>query len=254
MGDIIKPRRKRTFRGIPKPVAERWGRMIRLKWAHHLGRAYARWKIPRREKARKKALDQAFETIKHFTIKNEHTSFKGTKILFNIGLYLLIAHKDIQALKLDALTHPDEWTRKLNARIILLTIYEWDADEVSGRELHEALQIMEMPEELCREAIVILRRLRRIQEKSKKQFAFIRNVAIAHRDPDALIQYRAIRDLNVKAVWAIAAEFFSEVERFVGLLTKMMLAGNNLHSYIQQWSATHGGSRSDERRPDIPVR
>jgi hypothetical protein len=41
----------------------------------------------------------------------------------------------IQAIKIDALTHPDEWTRKLQARVILLTIYEWDADEVSGRAL-----------------------------------------------------------------------------------------------------------------------
>lgn len=29
----------------------------------------------------------------------------------------------IQAVKIDALTHPNEWTGKVNARIILLTIY-----------------------------------------------------------------------------------------------------------------------------------
>ena len=33
-----------------------------------------------------------------------------------------------------------------------------------------------------------------------KKFSFIRNAAIAHRDPNALVQYRAIRDLNVDDV------------------------------------------------------
>jgi hypothetical protein len=64
-----------------------------------------------------------------WTIRNEHGRFRGVSTLFNIGLYLLIAHKDIQAIKIDALTHPDEWTRKLLARIILLTIFEWDAEK-----------------------------------------------------------------------------------------------------------------------------
>jgi len=240
MGDIVTPRRKRSFHAVKKSVAERWGRRVRFKWARKLARAYSRWQIPKREKARRKALDRAFETFKHFAIKNEKTSFKGTKILFNIGLYLLIADKDIQALKLDALTHPDEWTRKLNARVILLTIYEWDADEVSGRALHDALAIMETSEELRRETIGSLRRLRKIQEKAKRQFAFIRNVAIAHRDPDALVQYRAIRDLNVDDVFSVAAEFFAEVEIFVDLMTKIMLTTNNLRSFLRQWSETHG--------------
>lgn len=239
MGDIIKPQRKRNFSNVSQPIAERWGRMKRHKWAKELGRKIARWKIPRRERVRQRVLDETFETIKYWTIRNQHTCMKGSKLLFNIGLYLLIAHKDIQALKLDALTHPDEWTRKLNARVILLTIYEWDADEVSGRELHQALDIMEIPVELRQEAVAVLRRLRKIQEKAKKQFAFIRNVAIAHRDPDALIQYRAIRDLRVNEVWAVAAEFFAEVEQFVRVLTKVMQSSNNWQSYLRQWSASH---------------
>jgi hypothetical protein len=82
-----------------------------------------------------------------------------------------------------------------------------------------------------------LRRLRKVQERAKKKFQFIRNAAIAHRDPNALTQYRAIRDLNVTDVWEIAAEFFAEIENFIRVQTRIMEAGNTLESHLRQWSA-----------------
>lgn len=196
-----------------------------------------RRKLPLTERKRRKALEAAFATTKYYAIKNENGKFKGLSTLYNIALYLLIADRDIQAVKIDTLTHPDEWTRKLGARIILLTIYEWDADKVTGRQLKDTLELMLIGEELRREAIDSLRALRIIQRKANKQFSFIRNSAIAHRDPNALVQYRAIRDLNVDQVIAIGMEFFAAANKFVDVLTRLMLAGNTLPSFLKQWSA-----------------
>lgn len=238
MAETEQVKRKRGLADVPKPVRERWGRRFRHKWAWIVARRWARWKLPRREKRNRVEALKAFETVRFFAHKNEHGKMRGTATLFNIGLYLMIAHRDIQAIKIDALTHPDEWTRKLNARIILLTIYEWDADEVTGKALQEAMDLMLIPEDLRKEANTALRRLRKIQERAQKKFSFIRNAAIAHRDPNALTQYRAIRDLNVKEVWDIAAEFFAEIESFMGTHTRLMLAGNTLDSYLRQWSAS----------------
>jgi hypothetical protein len=53
--------------------------------AHRLARRLMRWKIPRAERERNAALASAFETIKHYAIKNEHGKFQGTKILFNMA-------------------------------------------------------------------------------------------------------------------------------------------------------------------------
>ena len=130
----------RRLGDLPKPVIKRWWRFRSRKLAQKLVRAYLRRKLPRTERKRRVALEAAFETTRYFAVKNENGKFKGLSILYNIALYLLIADRDIQAVKIDALTHPDEWTRKLNARIILLTIYEWDADKVTGRELKDALE------------------------------------------------------------------------------------------------------------------
>jgi hypothetical protein len=227
---------KKRLGDQPKPVIQRWWRFKGRKLAQKFARAYMRWKLPRTERKRRAALEAAFETIKYWAIKYEDGKFPASSTLYNIGLYLLIADRDIQAVKIDALTHPDEWTRKLSARIILLTIYEWDADKVTGRKLKDALDLMLIPEELKREAIVLLRELRIVQRNAGKKFLTIRNAAIAHRDPNALVQYRAIRNLNVNEVLEMGTEFFAAAEKLIGLLTKLMLAGNSLPSYLNQWS------------------
>jgi hypothetical protein len=238
MRHLQRPQPKRRLADVPKPVRQRWARRIRYRWAQSLARAMMRRILPITERKRRKALEQAFATAKHFAHTLEGGKMKGVSILFNIGLYLLIADRDIQAAKIDALTHPDEWSRKLHARIILLTIYEWDADKVSGRALRDGMDQMLIPEELKNEASASLRRLRKIQEKATAKFASVRNATIAHRDPNALIQYRAIRDLDVQEVMGVAIEFFDEVGTFISVLTRLMAAGDTLPSYLRQWSAS----------------
>lgn len=228
---------KRRLGELPKAAVQRWWRFKIRNLARRVSRARMRRKLPRLERARQAALRSTFETVKCYAIKNENGKFKGMSTLFNIALYLLIADRDIQAAKIDALTHPDEWTRKLNARIILLTIYEWDADRVTGRELKDAMELMLIPDELRREAVEALRALRVIQRKANKKFSFVRNAIIAHRDPNALVQYRAIRDLNVDEVMALGVEFFAAIEKFVSVHMKLMHAGNTFQSYVRQWSA-----------------
>jgi hypothetical protein len=100
------------------------------------------------------------------------------------------------------------------------------------------MDLMLIPEELKHEASASLRRLRRIQEKATKRFGSVRNAAIAHRDPNALIQYRAIRDLDVLEVINFAIQFFDEVDTFTSVLTRLLVAGNTFPSYLRQWSAS----------------
>ena len=239
------PRAKRRLRDAPKPVIERWMRIKGIRWAHTISRAYMRLKLPISERNRRKALERAFETIKYYAIKNENGRFRGTSVIFNMALYLLIADRDIQAVKIDALTHPNEWNRKLNARIILLTIYEWDADKVTGRALRDALDSLMIPDDLKSQAVAVLRGLRLVQRRVTKNFSFVRNATIAHRDPNALAQYRAIRDLKIDEVMAIAVEFFDAVEQFMAVLTQILLAGNSVQSYLRQWTESEKGTASE---------
>ncbi len=229
--------RKRLFER-PKPVIERWMSRKMTPKFYAVVRAYMRWKLPRTERARRKVLEAAFNETKDFAHRYEGSRYPAMSVLCNIGLYLLLAERDIQAVKIDALTHPDEWTRKLHARIILLTIYEWDADKVAGKKLRQALDTIQAPDELKQTAIKALRTLRAVQEKVTKQFAFVRNNAIAHRNPDALAQYRAIRDLKVEEVLNVAKEFYVGINQFMAVLPKLILASGTLPAILRQWS--HG--------------
>lgn len=242
--------------GGSKAVVERWWRLKTSGVGRRYARAMMRWILPLKERKNRAALKSAFDVTTYYAIKNENGKSEGKNengkseglsTLFNIGLYLLIANRDIQAVKIYALTHPDEWMRKLSARIILLTIYEWDADQVCGRQLKRAMDLMLIPDDLRKEATQTLRELRTVQERATKKFSFIRNAAIAHRDPNALIQYRAIRNLNVSDVIGVATEFFIVVNKFTALITKLLHAGSTPESFLKQWlTATNEKQKGTE--------
>lgn len=223
----------------PPPIIRRYVQ----RWVHRklwptleaFVRAYMRWKLPRTEKLRKRELEKTFESVKYYALQSEKWDLPAASVLFNIGLHLLLAERDIQAVKIDALTHPDEWTRKLHARIILLTIYEWDTDKVTGQELRKALDTIQAPDDLKKETFEALRMLRRVREKVGNQFGDLRNKTIAHRDPDALLVYRAIRDLRTKDVTDAAIDFYAGVDAFMKVLTKLMLQSSSLESMLRQW-------------------
>jgi hypothetical protein len=101
----------RFLSDVPKPVVQRYMRRRMSSLAHAVARMFMRWRLPWLERKQKKALEAAFETAKKYAMKNEHGRFPAVSLLFNVGLYLLLAARDIQALKIDALTHSDEWTR-----------------------------------------------------------------------------------------------------------------------------------------------
>lgn len=103
--------------------------------------------------------------------------------------------------------------------------------------------MMHISDGLQREAIEALRLLRTVQRKANRQFSVVRNKAIAHRDPDALAQYRAIRDLNVGEVMEIAVEFFRAVGIFVDVQTRLFNESNTLEAYLTQWAASEKGAK-----------
>jgi hypothetical protein len=200
-----------------------------------LARVVMRWWLPLRERKRSHALRSAFNVIRDEAIKSEERGFAASAIIINIALYFLIAERDIQCLKLDALTHPDEWKRKLCARVILLTIYEWDMDKVSGSSLRGALDSIGASERVRKEAVEALRLVRIVQKKARKEFGVLRNSTIAHRDADAVAQYHAINDLKTEDVFRIAVEFYKGAERFIALMPELILESGSTTALMRQW-------------------
>ena len=200
-----------------------------------LARAFMRRWLPFKERRRQKLLKETFDVIKEQAIRAETNDYKALLTIMNIALFFLIAERDIQSIKIDALTHPDKWTRKLHARVILLTIHEWDMDKVSGGALRSALETVGASEEIRKEAIEALRAVRLVQRKAKKEFGSVRNATIAHRESNALLQYRMIDELKTRNVFELTAEFYKAAHRYVDLMPHMMSACGTIPALLKQW-------------------
>jgi hypothetical protein len=187
------------------------------------------------ERKRRNALVAALATIKEQAVKSQERGFRDSATILNIALFFLIAERDFQCLKIDALTNPDEWKRKLCARVILLTIHEWDADKVSGSALRDALDRIGVSDDTRQETVDALRAARSAQGKARKQFTLLRNATIAHRDADALVQYQAIAELKTEDVFSIAVEFYAGARRFIEVLPKLIAESGTTTSLVRQW-------------------
>lgn len=190
------------------------------------------------ERGRRRALEAAFDSLLAAATKDTAKNFPASATLLNIGLFLLLAERDIQCLKIDALTHADEWHRKLCLRVIILTIHEWDFDKVGGRALKDALESAEIATDVRKEAVAALRDLRAVEGKVRKTFGSLRNSTIAHRDADALAQYQAIRDIDETKVFEIVGEFYAGVSSFTNVLIRLMAGSITQRSLLHQWLRT----------------
>lgn len=211
--------------------------------AHALARRFIRQRLRWSERKRKMALVSALRTTAEETARSRRRGFEATSIVLNLGLFFLIAELDIQSVKIDALTHPDPWKRGLAARIMLLTIHELDIDKVAGNKLRQALDEGNVPAELRESITDALRTIRKAQSRAQRQFAYLRNSTIAHRDPDAVRQYRDIIEIDGLEVAKVAVEFYAGTSKFMDMLPRLLTHLSTWPGMIGQLTAR--GERSD---------
>ena len=225
---------KNKLSEYPKEVIQRWIRLKISKKIKYFVLVFMRPFLLYKHQKNRQVLDKTFDVIKDQAIKLERTNYTSSKIIFNIALYFLLAQKDIQAVKIDALTHPNPWKRNLSLRIMLLTVYEWDMDKVAGKNIRNALDEIGASEELKTKTYQSFRLIRNAQKKAKKNFSFLRNATIAHRDSDALLQYRSIRNLDEKVVLQLCVEFYKGVDMFIDLVPLLMTESGSLQGLWKQ--------------------
>lgn len=224
----------------PKEVVVRWFsiKAIRISRPYIEGtlRAFLRLKLQLRERTRKKELDQAFDTVVRETRRASQREYHSSADLLNIALFFLLAEKDIQALKIDAITHPDSWKRNLNLRVMLLVMHEWDMSKVApANKMNAIYNNAGIDDSLRKEMSLALRSMNKTQTRAKKLLANVRHTTIAHRDADALLQYETIMHIDVKEAMSILVTFYQSVHQFNTVLPKLMLAAAQPMALINQY-------------------
>jgi len=215
-------------------LMKRYWKLRMRKASGSVARFIMRRVFPFKERKRERILASTLAEYAKQTAKSRRHGFESNSVLLNLGLFFLIADRDIQAVKLDALTHPDPWKRSLYARVILLTIHELDMDKVAGNKLRQSLADAGIPEDAKRKITEALRMVRSAQQKAQKQFAFLRNATIAHRDADALLQYRAIAEIDSMAVLGIASEFYDGTRLFLSVFPDTMVQVGSFPGLLNQ--------------------
>jgi hypothetical protein len=216
------------FLEAPQEVKKRYFQIKYAKYFMAAMRLYMRAKLTISENRKNKVLSQTLDTYRHELTRANYMENECVQVLMNIGLYYLIAEKDIQTVKIDALTHHNRWKRQLSLRIILLTIYEWDMGKASSKNLKELLVRSNVDESLQKELFGALRLLRKSQEKAEKLLRDDRNSIIAHRDGDALLQLKMIDNLRQDKVMGAAVDFYDSSKVYMDVFPRVLAQAGSL--------------------------
>jgi hypothetical protein len=231
---------KRKLFDQPQNVINRWFaiKAIRISRPYIEGalRVFLRVRLSFQERKRSKALEAAFDTTLREFRKLNSTKFDELKVFFNLSLFFLIAERDIQSVKVDALSHPDKWKRNVSLRIILLVIHEWDMAKVApANKLNEAYEAAGISQESRDEMTAAFRKINKAHAKAKKLLARERHSTIAHRDANALLQYELISKLDPQETLKIAVSFYDGADLFIKTLPKLMLEAGSFPSLLKQY-------------------
>ncbi|HCH3682894.1 TPA: hypothetical protein NKU97_004651 [Vibrio parahaemolyticus] len=210
-----------------RSIQERW---FRLKFNKRFGpklrylfRMRLYYKLNREFKLKDKAINNAIETAVREYRKIDDSLFPATKQFFNIGLFFLLAERDIQALKVDAFSHPNETRRNIALRTLILTIYEWDMGKVTGRKMYFIYEATGLSEATKSQVVSALKELKKARKVVESQFSETRHNTIAHREKEAIKQYEIISDLDVMKFSEALTMFYKASDSLLKALTVAML-------------------------------
>jgi hypothetical protein len=217
---------------------ERW---YRMKFHQKFGRqikAIFLWRLHQKLKreflAKDDAINRSIETTVKEYRKIDEELFPATKQFMNIGLYFLLAERDIQAVRADAFAHPNTTKRNIALRTLLLTIYEWDMGKVTGRRMGFIYEATGLSSETKDEVVKALKELKKARKVIESQFSDIRHNTIAHREPDAILQYEIISGLNIMQFSSVLTSFYQASDKLLKVLIVALLEIGSMKNLIHQ--------------------
>lgn len=215
-------------------VSRRWGGYVASRIGRRLGRCIARPKIQWTERKRRRALIGAHEAVLYACRGAERLNLRHSMAVLRVSVYMLTANRDLESVKVDLLTSNDWWLRKYLARNIALLMYETDLRKVAGKDFRRSIDYFAPPKDLRNRLAADLQSVRAAQEQLRSDFAEIRNNTIAHRDADAMNQYRLIRNINEEQVLWGAASYFRAAEPLTRDLIELTEIAGDMGHMINQ--------------------
>ncbi|MCS6520870.1 hypothetical protein, partial [Burkholderia thailandensis] len=101
-----------------------------------------------------------------------------------------------------------------------------------------------VPQEVRDSVTDAMRAIRTAQSRAQRQFTYLRNSTIAHRDPDAIRQYRDIVAMDGLEVTKVAAEFYAGTSQFIDVLPRVVIHLGTVPGMINQLAAQQARAES----------
>lgn len=177
--------------------------------------------------------DSIKTTVKEYKRINEEL-FPASKQFINIGLYFLLAERDIQALKADAFAHPNETKRNIALRALLLTVYEWDMGKVTGRKMQFIYESTGLSDSTKGRLVSALKGLKQARKAIENEMSEARHNTIAHREADAFRQHPIISELNIMSFSLSLTKFYEASDVLLKSLVEAMLEIGTMKSLFHQ--------------------
>jgi len=177
----------------------------------------------RRARAKHKARIDAIGTVRHTLHGAARLNAGNAKIVFNVGMYVLLLDQDIAYFTDDLVCAIGDRRRAFLAKHEAVLLYEAGEDlpQLLGREFRDAVKALEAsPEQLSR-LNTVSSELNGFWQDHREFLGTIRNALAAHRDHDALRYADALETLKPLEVMARAAELSQLLERLVGVVTEL---------------------------------
>lgn len=232
-------RNKRRLFDQPQSVINRWFsiQIIRKTRPCIEGtfRIFLRVRLQIQGRKQSRVLKRTLNTTVREFRKLKKSEFETLKVLFNIALFFLIAERDIQAVKVDALSHSDPWKRNLSLRVMLLVMHEWNMSKVApANKMNQVYLNAGISNELIDDMSRSLRQVNKAQSKARKLLSHARHSTIAHRDSDAMLQYETIIGLDALETMEIMSSFYEAADLFITTLPKVMNEASSFSSLLKQ--------------------
>lgn len=190
--------------------------------------------IQENEKELKKNFKANFETqqktleifqkgIKHAKQNN----FSDTKLIWNIAGFINITSLDLKIIAQDLAFAKTNWQKNFYSRQACLIIYETinDLFDLLGKKFRRVLKSqiddLRIEEELNEQR----KKLNEFKKNHFKELKKIRNIAIAHRDQDILIQIKKIEEIQRSEIFNLVFDFDEILNGLAKVMKKVIDKG-----------------------------
>ena len=166
---------------------------------------------------------KALKTVKKTLQGTAKLKADNTRIVFNVGLYVLLLDQDLAFFTDDLVCAIGDRKRAFLAKHEAVLLYEAaeDLPQLLGKEFRDAVNALGATPEQLQRVNEASSDLNQFWRKEREFLGRIRNVLAAHRDHDTLRYVESLENLKPMEVMARAVELSPLLDRLIRVLTEI---------------------------------